>query len=576
MTRTLWERSTPARDLAAAATADQQVRWRNTWLSLLTGFLMLTLILLLSVVASGQQVKYDMLPVDERIDKILDSVQREARTYSQTRDLASVPDRTKRIAETYFRRYLPAKITQLDSTHQINELMEHATGSMRSALRMQSPAAGDLMRWLYGGLKPVAMGNYLPAARINAIHFISHLDRPAARGGVPQPYPFVLKDMRQIYDDANNPDGVRAAALQGIERFVRYTPTEEIPAADRQALTQAMTDLLQADPPRGRDDLAHAFLQRYAVSILSNLSTDASIGKQFVSVSTNDSKPNLIALHSAAAVGTLPGKMAEGDVETKEVLKQWAKRILTAYQNEIDRLEAMERPTTTSRFQPPPPESFVRETKDPNERAMPRMGGMEEGMMMGEGMMEEGMMMMEDDMMMMEDSMMGMEGMMYGGMMPGMTVEKAQPAEIIASRKKLNFVLQQVLLGVTGSSEKVEDVESIQPTAGLIAATPADNVDAVKSWVQSVNDLTTNLNDTSIGTEREFIKMLSEQLESLESLASGRKATVKMYEVPMFDDFGAPANPAAEAPADGEPAAANPPRQPAAGGDAGLDALMEQ
>ncbi len=564
MTRTLWESSLPVQDLAAADTADRQhVRWRKTWLALLTGFLMLALTLLLSVVASGQRVKYDVLPVDERIDKILDTVQREARTYSQARDLASVSDKTKRIAETYFSRYLPAKITQLDSTHQINGLMEHATGSMQSALRMQSPAAGDLMRWLYAGLKPVAMGNYLPAARINAIHFISHLDRPAQRGGVPQPYPFVLKDMRQIYDGANNPDGVRAAALQGIERFVRYTPTNQIPAADREALTQAMTDLLQSDPPGGRDPLAHAFLQRYAVSILSNLSTDASIGKQFVSVSTKDTNPDLIALHSAAAVGTLPGKMQQGDVETREVLKQWAKRILKAYQNEIARLEAMEKQTSTSRFQPPSPESFVRETKDPNERAVPRMGGMEEGMMM-----EDDMMMMEDDMMMMEDDMMGGGDMMFGGMMPGMSVEKAQPAEIVASRKKLNFVLQQVLMGVTGTPKKLADVESIEPTAGLIAATPADRFDSVKSWVQSVNDLTTNLNDTSIGNQREFVKMLSEQLESLESLASGKKATVKMYEVPVFDDFTAPA--------DTEPDAENAARRPAAGGDGGLDALMEQ
>lgn len=565
MTRTLWERPASIRGASATDTADRQhMLWRRAWLYVLTGFTLLALTVLLSVVASAQQPKYDVLPVDPRLDKILDSVQREARAYSQARDLSSLSDNTQRAAETYFRQYVPNKITHPNATHQINDLMSHATSSMRAAIRMQTPAAGNLMRWLYAGFKRVAVGNYQPAARINAIHFIAHLDKPAQRGGVPQPYPFILKDMRQIYDDAKNPDGVRAAALQGIERFVRFTPTDQIPAADRQALMQAMTGLLQSDPPQGRDDLAHAFLQRYAVSVLSNLSTDASIGKQFVSVSTKDTNPNLIALHSAAAVGTLPGKMAEGDVPTGDVLKRWAGRVLAAYRAEIGRLEAMEK-KVVSRFQPPTPESFVKETKDPEKNAAPRMMGGMDGMMYDEMMAEPEMMEMDEGMMM------GMPGMedMFGGMMPGMATEKAQPAEIIASRKKLNFVLQQVLLGVIGTAQKIEDVDSIEPKAGLIAAAPADSLDSVKSWVQSVNDLTTNLNDTSIGTEREFVKMLGEQLDSLESLASGKRATVKMYEPPVFDDFAAPAADAGET----EPAAG---AQPAAAGDSGLDALMNQ
>ena len=578
MTRTLWESSTPRRGVVATDTADrQQMQWRKAWLSVMVGFVTLALSVLLAVSASGQQPKYDVLPVEPAIDKNLDAVQREARAYSQARDVSGMPANRVAVVERYFRQYVPAKITQLDTTYQINEIMSHAVGSMRAAVRMQTPAASNLMRWLYAGLKPVAMGNYLPAARINAIHFIAHLDKSSQRGSIPQPYPFILKDLRQIYDDANNPDGVRAAALQGIERFVRYTPTNQIPAADRQSLTQEMTNLLQSDPPKGRDDLAHAFLQRYAVSILSNLSTDASLGKQFVSVSTKQTNPDLIALHSAAAVGVLPGKMAEGEVQTKDVLKQWAQRVLAAYRGEIERLEAMENTTRTSRFQPPPPESFVRETKDPDEKPTPRMmGGMMDDMMMEDSMMEDSMMddMMMDDSMMMDDMMMGMDGMM-GGMMPGMTLEKPQPAEIVASRKKLNCALQQVLLGVTGTATKVENVDSMQPKAGLIAATPADSLDSVKSWVQSVNDLTTNLNDKSIGTRREFIKMLSEQLESLESLASGKKATVKMYEPPVFDDFVAP-------PAGGgdeaAPAAPGQPGQPAPApaADGGLEALMSQ
>lgn len=553
----------------------QQLRLRRGRLVAVTLFLVFSLVALLAVSASAQGAKYDVLPVEEAIDANLEQVQREARAYATARDISSIPANRVAAVERYFRQYIPAKLTQPDAMYQINDVMSHATASLQAAVRMQSPASRNIMRWMYGGLKPVAMGNYQPAGRINAIHFIAHLEVPGQRGALPRPYPFVLTDMKQIYDDANNPDGVRAAALKGLERYVRFTPTDQIDDATRQQLTQSMTDLLQQDPPKGRQELAHAFLQRYAVSILTNLSTDASIAKQLVSVSTKDSNPNLIALHSAAAVGTLPGKMAEGDVETKDVLKQWSARLLSAYESEVARLEAMEKTARASR-QPPAPETFLKETKDANEKKNPRGTGrsmemdyemgMDDDMMSG---MEE---MMGTDAMM--DEMMGGMGGMMSGMMPGMTVEPTQPAEIVASRQKLNFVLQQLLLGVTGSSKKVEDVDTIQPNAGLLAATPAAGRDSVKKWVQSVNDLATNLNDTSIGTRRQFVKMLGEQLESLETMASGKNANVKAYQPPALDELFNPGGPAGPAPP--QDGSAQPAAQPGAGSEAGLDALMKE
>ena len=578
MTRTQRATITPDHCRAVAASVPQtDLRRKQLGIRALALFVALAAAGVIAATASGQAAKYDVLDVEPLIDDNLATVQREARAYATTRDLSGFSQNKVAVVQRYFQQYVPAKITQPDATHQINDVMGHVRAVMDSAVRSQTPGAGNVMRWLYAGLKPVAMGNYQPAARINAIQFIARLARPPAqRGGVPRPYPFVLTDLKTIYDDANNPDGVRAAALQGIERYVRYSRSDDATLVGvKDELTQSMTQLLESDPPTGRDELAHAFLQRYAVSILTQMSTDASLGKQFVSISTNEDKPNLIALHSAAAIARLPGKMAEGDVETQEVLKQWSKRVLAAYEAELARLAKLEKSTgTPSIRQPAAPETFLKETKDPNEKT-PLAPGMR-----GESMMNtDDMYGMEMEMGMdMEMEMEGMGQMMDMGMM-GMGMRtmaaKPQPAEIVASRKKLNYVLQQVLLGVTGQGKVLEDVEAIQATGGLMASTPADALGATKQWLTSLFDLTNQLNDTTLDTRKKYVTALKEQVVTLEALAEGKSVTKRAStNAPVFR-FGNPLDPAAgdEAPA-GDDAAAEGEPAPAATVPADMDALI--
>jgi hypothetical protein len=529
-------------------------------------FFALAAVALLSATASAQAVKYDVLPVDPAIDADLVKYQRAASGYASARDVSGLPASQVAAIQRYYQVYVPAKITQPDATHMINDVMGHAMSAMQRAVRSQTPGAINVMRWLYIGLKPVAMGNYQPAARVSAIHFIAQLAQPpAVRGGAPRPYPFVLKDLKALYLDESNSDGVRMAALKGLDRFVKLTPSNQIDAATKQELTTEMTQLLQSAPPAGRDPLAHAFVQRYSVNILTNLSTDASLAKELVSISTNADNPNLIALYSAAAIAKLPGKMAEGDVKTNEVLMQWSKRVLAAYEKELKRLEALDKKKLASP-QPAPPESFVGKTPDPSETTTARpsygggMEGMEDEMYGMEGTGYE----MDMDM---DEMDMGMDGMMMGNMMGMGTTEKPQPPEIVASRKSLNYALQQVLLGVTGNGEIAEDVETMEVKGGLMAATPADSLAGVKEWLQSVSDVTTQLNDGTIATRVAYVKALQEQVTILTALSEGRAVTEKLVDEfdPLSRDFGA--LPAAQ-PADGTPADAP------AEADAGLDALL--
>lgn len=541
--------TSPHCDAVAAVAVAPDDRIEERAIRWFAAFLAYAFIIALATTASAQVAKFEVLPVDPNIDSRVETYKKGILTFATAQDLSSFPKAQQDAIGRYFTQYLPAKITQPKDLSEINELMDHASGMVERSAKMNAPASRNLMTWMFSGMKRVATGNYQPTARVIAINYIANMSKPSPnRGGLPRPFPIVLAEMKSIYMDSNNPDSVRAAALHGLDHYVRFTPASAIKDEDKTVLTTAMTELLAADPPAGRDPMVHAYLQRYAVNILTNLSTDATLGKQLVSVSVDEKQPNLLALHSAAAIADLPGKMGEGDVETEKVLQQWAKRLLLAFEAEVDRLESWEKKTSL-RSQPAPPESFANIKKDEsgsNSRTSGLGGGYMddmEGMMGGEmddmeGMMGEGM----EGMMggSMEDMMEGMGGM--GGMMGA--VEKPQPPELTATRQKLNYALQQVLLGVIGDTKLPEEVETVQPRAGLMVATAADSREVAIQWLTNLDTIIDGLNDKSISTRPNFIKELEVQIETLQSLADGKAVKKKdLIEVNPFGEFGNPMAP---------------------------------
>ncbi|PNY34842.1 hypothetical protein [Rhodopirellula sp. MGV] len=554
----------------AKAIAIESSRLRQRAVAAMMTFILLVVMAMLASNASAQAKPYEVLDVDKQVQDNLGTVERWARSFISLSDLSAMPDNQQTAVRRYFQLYIPAMITQPDKLEKINETMAPAYATASRAVRSQSPGTRKAMGWLYAGMKRVATGNYHPPARINAISFICRLAAPSQGRGLPTPYPFILTDMKPIYLDKTNPEGVRAAALQGLEHYVRFGG--RVDDASLAELTAAMNELLDSDPPAGRDPLAHAFMQRYAVSILSYTSKDAAIGKQFVSISTDEDKPNLIGLHSAAALASLPEAMKKGDVQATEVLQKWAGRLQTAFEGEIARLEAMEKKQKTQQ-QPAAPDSFLKSTAESTATSRRGAGmGMDMGMDMesmgsgyGSGYSES----MDDPTMGYDMSMMGGSGMgMYGG---GMRVtEKPQPPEVTASRKKLNFALQQIVLGLTGKPDAIEDADAATKAenikGGLLAGASPNELTTVRAWITAMIDVQTALNDKSVGSAREFSKKLTEQTEVLASLSRGeavkKKATTDQ---PFF--FG---NPEADA-----SAAAPATEQPADDADS-LEALMSQ
>ncbi len=365
-----------------ATTASDGSRRRLIWALVL--FFAAGLGAILATNASGQE--YDSFPMHEKLkdEKIVKMVQGAAKNFATT------GSGNPNTVNAYFGYYVPAKMTEIpDGVKSITPLMKEVTDLLGRAQRSNRPqVAAQMMKFIFDGMKKVAEGNYHPAARINALLVLSRMDsRPADNSSRTPPIP--LANARPIllaqYQNVDNSDGVRAAALQGLHRHVMYG-FRTIPEADKATLRTAMDELLQAEPPAGRSPEAHAYLQRFAVDILEMLqpANDKSLGVKLISISTQPNKPDLIALYSASRIASM-GAELKGQVATPEdVLKNWSMRALAAFESELQRFKAFERPKPDKTQPKKPEDQLGKKTEKPVRGSMGSgMEGYEDEMMSG-------------------------------------------------------------------------------------------------------------------------------------------------------------------------------------------------
>jgi hypothetical protein len=466
---------------------------------------------------SGQEAnnQYDSIQINPRIDTAA-----AAKTMKgETRAFASTGKGNGNAVKAYFEQYVPGKMTAPDGVEHLSEIVDDVTGYLERANKGSRPdVALGLTRLTFDSMNKVATGNYHPTARIAAAVMLGRLVSKSVDVGnkkPPIPLAAALPVLVSLYEDESNVDGLRAAALQGIHRHAMYS-FDTMPADVKTKLTTLMNDLLDSNAPNHRDIQAHAFLQRYAVDILDYTSADqnAALGMKLVSISTEPNSPEMIALHSASRLATMSKAIENKIDDPKKVLSSWTARTLTAFENEIARIEGMKKRQTNVR-QPQDPSTHLRKPEDLDRKtAMGRggmggMGGMDD-MMMGD---DYGMMMGDDYGM---DDMSGMDDM-YGEMggFRGQMPKIVQDPEITATRRKLNHVLQQVHLGVTGIP-KAEMPSG--KSGGLLGSADDATKKVIEKWVEAMADVIEEINDPYIEKTPEFLIALKEQIEPLQEL----------------------------------------------------------
>ncbi len=479
---------------------------------------------ILATTASGQNANfpYDSIPMHEA----LGDETTVKRVQGATKLFAQQGRGNPNMARGYFGFYIPARMTAPDGVKHISELADETNTLLSRAQRSNRPQiATQLANFVFEGMKKVAEGNHHPAARINAVLILGRLDsvptNPQTRTP-PVPKRESLPILLALYQDENNVDGVRAAALSGLHRHANLG-FNQIPDAEKATLVTAMTELLDSQPPDGRPARAHAYLQRYAVDIIDSLrpQDDKSLGVKLVTISTEEATPDLIALYSASRLGSMSDELKDKVTDPERVLASWSKRALVAFESELTRLNGLERPKPATN-QPPKPEDFLKKT---TETPKPRstgggMGGEPMEDMMNEGYDENDMDAMGMGMGDMEMEM-GM-GMGMGGMM-GVAQAKPQPPQVRASRSKLNHVLQQLHLGVSGKAS------SGMPTrnpGGLLASVTDEKKPLVESWINDFEPIVEGLNDPQMDDQKKFVEGLQEQIELLRSIVGVEEEAV--------------------------------------------------
>ena len=474
------------------------------------------------------------------------------------------------LAKGYFGFYVPAKMTGPDALKDLTPLMKEVNSLLIRAIRARDKSVGATVTdALLVSMKALAKGNYNPPARINAALMLGRLDSRPANASLrqpPVPHLEALPALIELYSDENNTDGLRVAALMGLHRQVTLG-FPQIPAASKTNLNSMMTALLDSDAPPQRKRKVHAYLQRYAVDILDRLRSDEDkdLGVKLISISTTPTKPKLIALYSASKIGSM-GEALKGQVAEPEIiLKSWARLAHSSFKSELERLEGLDRLPPDGK-QPANPADILKpklpeDTKNQARGSMDgemdgemddnEMGGMEMGGMDGY-----------------EDDELDSDGDMAMGNMFGIssTIEaNPQPPEVLASRRLLNTVLQQLQLGATGSRESGMPKTS----GGLLVSVAEDKRQVVTDWVNEMNVVITALNEESLDDRKKYVVGLEEQvlvlaeLASIDAVAEEAKGAVAVSAPkPNFsieeDELDAPADPAPADPAPADPAPADP------------------
>ncbi|MEX0824908.1 MAG: hypothetical protein WD119_02015, partial [Pirellulaceae bacterium] len=327
-----------------------------------------------------------------------------------------------------------------------------------------------------------------------------------------------------LWLNEDNPDGVRAAALQGLRRWVAHG-SRRLPADEKKKIQDSMFQLATAEPPAGRDPAAHGFMQRYAVDILYVLNDESSAQKltdTLIALSSDPDTDPVIALYAAQKLAVI-GKEIRPITKPADVAKSWSSKAADIFGEQSVHLAAMERPKPVI-DQPRLVDPDLQRGRGTGVAGM--YGGMYGGMEGGyggeegygggpgggyEGGYGGGAM---------EGGEMGGYGDIYGpgggyGMMSGGRAANPQPIEVIAARRKLNHALQSLNYGLTGSAS----MEPAKKPAGVVQATAEADRAALQQLVDAIAAAVETVNDPQYDTREKFVEMVEKEAGALRKLS---------------------------------------------------------
>lgn len=187
-------------------------------------------------------------------------------------------------------------------------------------------------------MKKIAVGNFHPACRINAVYLLGRLNvREGNRtaGIVPLPVPELLPWLLQMTTSETEPEYLRVAAIAGLERHSSLlgvgSPTPLDPGRSRE-INDAMVTLITQGASENLSREANYWLKRRAINIVGNLGIPGDNGryaKVLRDVIANNSEKLLVRTDAAIAYSRLDFPDASA-ANMEEMITLVAQLVITA------------------------------------------------------------------------------------------------------------------------------------------------------------------------------------------------------------------------------------------------------
>lgn len=321
---------------------------------------------------AGAAAKYDVISIPPAFDDrpLPTDLDRNSEAYKTAKDALTLAKKTRRTFRdnvmsvlgggapinsdfrNWFEKVIFAEMTQTDPEG-LQQIPKKRQEFFRYYLQKSGvpPNVHEELYKLAGTkMREIVQGNYHPAVRYNAMLIIGELNEQEAAGANSPAVPLV-SILRPIllaeFTNAGQIEAVRVAALLGILRHAeldgrRPASQRRIAVADRDAIVSEMLKLLTTkDPPKGRTEGAHRWMQRRAIDVLGALRSEGKAGEvtaELVRIIRDAKLPISYRCTAAAAIGQL--ELKSNKVNVRKGIESLVALALSACEGEIARLES--------------------------------------------------------------------------------------------------------------------------------------------------------------------------------------------------------------------------------------------
>ncbi|RMF97044.1 MAG: hypothetical protein D6741_10435, partial [Planctomycetota bacterium] len=248
---------------------------------------------------------YIELPIDESLKARASDVKRILRDGNY----ASVAS-GQQLIKDYYNKYALPRWTHADNRGKLAALRRELIGSELGGARNGGQPHDDVVQLAFNTLRNFAVNAQIdPAVRFNAVLAIGELNAKEKPIGnqPPVPYQPALPVLMQLFEDANQADVIRAAALIGLERHVALG-ISDANFRDSQLIPALISTATAATPPAGRDPEVHSWFRARAINVLGMFQSpgsDGSLAAAFINIAGDETESPRVRLAACYALGNL-------------------------------------------------------------------------------------------------------------------------------------------------------------------------------------------------------------------------------------------------------------------------------